>query len=235
MAPGSDGNDGVLCILQSSSITGDLSSDCLVPYTGHSLGEPYFSAVMQLVYSIALGDWAKFDLVSHAAFAEGLYIYLVTPTFSQKMLPPQIRKQHPWERMWFIRPTSPLQALSYVTSKRIVFSVDINSHTPTIDLQALPQNWHELSVGCGGSTCVEVSRRLIAVIKSQIMSKPYGQTDHHCICYKHVKAEKCPRQVKFCFQSTYFQDGVFDSLYFECFTTIVMLYSHIHIQIYAET
>ena len=37
--PGSDGNEGVLRILQSSSVTRTSSSDCLVSYTGHSLGE----------------------------------------------------------------------------------------------------------------------------------------------------------------------------------------------------
>ena len=35
---GSDGNEGVLCIPQSPSITGTSSSDCLVSYPGHSLG-----------------------------------------------------------------------------------------------------------------------------------------------------------------------------------------------------
>ena len=33
-----DGNEGVLCIPQSSSITGTSPSDCLVSYAGHSLG-----------------------------------------------------------------------------------------------------------------------------------------------------------------------------------------------------
>ena len=36
--PGIDGTEGVLCILQSSSIAGTSPSDCLVSYTGHSLG-----------------------------------------------------------------------------------------------------------------------------------------------------------------------------------------------------
>ena len=36
--PGSDGNEEVLCILQSSSITGASPSDCLGSYRGHSLG-----------------------------------------------------------------------------------------------------------------------------------------------------------------------------------------------------
>ena len=35
--PGSDGNEGLLRILQSSSITGTSPSGCLVSYTGHSL------------------------------------------------------------------------------------------------------------------------------------------------------------------------------------------------------
>ena len=36
--PGSDGNEGVLRISQSSIITGTLPSDCLVSYPEHSLG-----------------------------------------------------------------------------------------------------------------------------------------------------------------------------------------------------
>ena len=36
--PGSDGNEGVLHILQSSSITGTSPSDCLVSYPEYSLG-----------------------------------------------------------------------------------------------------------------------------------------------------------------------------------------------------
>ena len=44
--PGSDGNDGVLRIPQSSSITRASSSDYLVSYLGHSLGESYPSAEM---------------------------------------------------------------------------------------------------------------------------------------------------------------------------------------------
>ena len=57
--PGSDGNEGVLHILQNSSITGAPLSDCLVSYPGHLLGESYPSAEMQLVYSIVPVDWAK--------------------------------------------------------------------------------------------------------------------------------------------------------------------------------
>ena len=36
--PGSDGNEGALCISKSSNITGTSSPDCLVSYPGHSLG-----------------------------------------------------------------------------------------------------------------------------------------------------------------------------------------------------
>ena len=57
--PGSDGNEGVLCILQSSSITGTSPSDCLVSYPEHSLGEvSYISAEKQSAYSNASANWA---------------------------------------------------------------------------------------------------------------------------------------------------------------------------------
>ena len=36
--PGSNGNEGMLCISQSTSITETLPSDCLESYLGHSLG-----------------------------------------------------------------------------------------------------------------------------------------------------------------------------------------------------
>ena len=55
----SNGNEGVLHIPQSSSITGASSSDCFVLYTGHSLVESYPSAVMPLLYSAAPADWAR--------------------------------------------------------------------------------------------------------------------------------------------------------------------------------
>ena len=56
--PRSDGNKGVLCIPQSSSITETSPSYCLMSYPGHSLEESYSSAGMQSVYSIAPADWA---------------------------------------------------------------------------------------------------------------------------------------------------------------------------------
>ena len=49
--PGSNGNEEMLCIPQSSSITETSSSDCLVSYPGNSLGRA-------LVYSTAPAKWA---------------------------------------------------------------------------------------------------------------------------------------------------------------------------------
>ena len=53
--PGSHGNEGVLRIPQSSSITGPSPSDCLMLYPGHSLegGAYYPSAKVQSAYSTA--------------------------------------------------------------------------------------------------------------------------------------------------------------------------------------
>ena len=59
--PGSDGNVGVLRILQSSSTAGTSPSDCLVSYPGHLLGVSYPSAEVQSVYSTAPADWASRD------------------------------------------------------------------------------------------------------------------------------------------------------------------------------
>ena len=55
--PGSDGNERVLHIPQSSSIIGTSPSDCLVSYPGHTLGKSYPSVEMQLVYFTAPGNW----------------------------------------------------------------------------------------------------------------------------------------------------------------------------------
>ena len=59
--PGSDGNEGVLHIPQSSCITGALLSNSLRSYQGHSLwvAETYPFAEMQWVYSMAPADWAR--------------------------------------------------------------------------------------------------------------------------------------------------------------------------------
>ena len=56
---GSNGNEKVYRIPQSSSITGTLPSDCLVSYQSYSFdGESYPSAEVQSVYSTAPADWA---------------------------------------------------------------------------------------------------------------------------------------------------------------------------------
>ena len=56
--PGSNANEGVLCIPQSSSIR--LFS---VTFPGHLLGKFYSSVKMQLVCSTAHADYANIDLV----------------------------------------------------------------------------------------------------------------------------------------------------------------------------
>ena len=58
--PGSNGNEGVLRIPQSSSTAGTSPSDCLVSYQDTRWGEgSYPSAEKQSVYSTAPADWAK--------------------------------------------------------------------------------------------------------------------------------------------------------------------------------
>ena len=62
--PGSNGNEGVLRILQSSSIAGTSPSDCLVSYqdTRWGGGGSYPSAEKQSVYSTAPADWAIYQI-----------------------------------------------------------------------------------------------------------------------------------------------------------------------------
>ena len=62
--PGSNGNEGVLRIPQSSSIIGSLPSDCLVSYTEHSLGGRFYpSAEVQSVYSTVPAEWASWLVI----------------------------------------------------------------------------------------------------------------------------------------------------------------------------
>ena len=58
---GSDGNERILCIPQSSSIVEASPADCLLSYPGHlSVGDGLTHPVkMQLVYSTAAAVWAK--------------------------------------------------------------------------------------------------------------------------------------------------------------------------------
>ena len=58
--PGSNGNEEVIRIPQSPSITGTSPSDSFVSYPGHSMrGGSYPSEEVQSVYSTALADWAN--------------------------------------------------------------------------------------------------------------------------------------------------------------------------------
>ena len=57
--PGSDVNERIQRIPQSSNITGTSPSDCLESYTGHLPGGgSYLSAVVQSVYFTLSADWA---------------------------------------------------------------------------------------------------------------------------------------------------------------------------------
>ena len=65
--PGSNGNERVLHIPQSPSITRTSQSDCLVSYPGHSfgMGGSFSSAEVQSVYSTAPADWATDQHAGH--------------------------------------------------------------------------------------------------------------------------------------------------------------------------
>ena len=56
--PGINGNEGVLHIRQSPSISGASASDCLVSYYRTLIEGSYPSAELQSVYSTAPADWA---------------------------------------------------------------------------------------------------------------------------------------------------------------------------------
>ena len=60
--PRSDGNEGVLDILQISSIIGALALDCLVSYTRIHIGGSYPSSELQWGYSTAPADWVALVL-----------------------------------------------------------------------------------------------------------------------------------------------------------------------------
>ena len=64
---GSNGNEGVLRVPQSSSITVASPSGCLVLYQDTrwgGVGRFYLSAEVQSVYSTAPADWANFCLTT---------------------------------------------------------------------------------------------------------------------------------------------------------------------------
>ena len=61
--PGSDDNEALVCIPESSSITGTSPSDCLMTYPGYSLGGgSYPSAEVQSVYSTAPANCTREEL-----------------------------------------------------------------------------------------------------------------------------------------------------------------------------
>ena len=75
--PDNGGNEEVLCILQSSSITGPSPSDCLMSYPGHSVRVSYPSTEKELVYSTALTDWAKKFIDEGKVKFPSTYIFIV--------------------------------------------------------------------------------------------------------------------------------------------------------------
>ena len=90
--PGNNGNKGVLRIPQSSSITGTSPSDCLVSYTGHSLGGSYPSVEVQSVYSTAPVDWASVCVYvcMCVCVCVCIYIYILSASYSEiKYLKPK--------------------------------------------------------------------------------------------------------------------------------------------------
>ena len=57
LSSGSDGNEGVLRINQSSSITATAPSDCLVPYPGHLFGEGVLPLCRDTVGAFYSPNW----------------------------------------------------------------------------------------------------------------------------------------------------------------------------------
>ena len=66
--PGNNGNEGVLHIPQSPSITGTLPSDCLVSYQDTHWEGAYPSVEVQSVYSTAQADWAIISWIGWTRF-----------------------------------------------------------------------------------------------------------------------------------------------------------------------
>ena len=92
--PGSNGNEVVLYIPQSSSIAETSTSDCLVLYPGHSLmGGSYPSAEVQLVYSTTPANWAKtilkqinLTLTVHIKYSFNFYTFWIYFVFWRKLM-----------------------------------------------------------------------------------------------------------------------------------------------------
>ena len=84
--PRSDGNKEVLCIPQSSSITGASPFDCWVSFfPGHLFGESYSSAEMQLAYSTAPAEWVIWKWMSEYDWNSNLLIIMLQPSMLTTM------------------------------------------------------------------------------------------------------------------------------------------------------
>ena len=122
---GSNGNEGILRIPQSSSITGASPSDCLVSYKGHKLGcVSYPSAGMQLAYCTAL---SRLDCVRQA------YIYIYT--WSNHRI---------GEKLAVIKRRSVFAILTYICSITFFKHLVIVSRAPTtININViLARSWY---------------------------------------------------------------------------------------------
>ena len=80
---GSDGNKGVFRIPQSSRITEASPSDCLMSYTGHSLGESNPSAEIQTEYSAAPAYWG----ILNKAICVSFVLILLEKPWTQLFFP----------------------------------------------------------------------------------------------------------------------------------------------------
>ena len=107
--PGGNGNEGVIYISQSSSITGTSPSDCLVSYPGHSLGKvlPLRRNAVGILYS---PSWLGNPRIT--ATLETV-IYLICP-MSQMLY---IRFIHEWniKTMWI----SWMISVTFLCTKKI--------------------------------------------------------------------------------------------------------------------
>ena len=128
--PRSYGNEEVLCLPQSSSITEASPSNCLVSYPGHSLGKSYPSTDMQWVYSAALADQSNrvdvdFFFVEWYISLSGLFNtkvilvelqwYYLTHDWGDKGFMP-FPKESEYINMTIIQPHSNVQHVSHNTT-----------------------------------------------------------------------------------------------------------------------
>ena len=88
--PGSGGNEVVLCIPQSSSITGTSPLDCLVSYIRTLVGGgSYPSEEVQSVYSSALVDWIRLICIFIIkGFRTIVFVFIIISTTFRPRCPP---------------------------------------------------------------------------------------------------------------------------------------------------